>query len=67
MKTDINTIRQNLCFEDILSDCVCVVFLGLLKGSAECAAELEGFRMVKERCNILTNNIQDLYIQNDKD
>ena len=35
-------------------------------GSAECAAELEGFRMVKSAVTYKTSNIQDLNIQNEK-
>ena len=37
------------------------------RGPAECAAEQEGFRMVKSAVTYKTSNIQDLNIQNDKD
>ena len=36
------------------------------RGPAECAAELEGFMMVKSAVTFLTSNIQDLNIQNDR-
>ena len=36
------------------------------RGPAECAAELEGFRMVKSAVTYKTSNIQDLKIRNDK-